>query len=388
MSLNSSITLSSGISPHLIRRYWLGRFSFKSDLHLTSLNSDIQQRAGINDLNAAINKVGAIHAGGIPQRDHSYAAGSWRPCRIERVHRSTIRRTASALRSIDKCSIARKVYDTSYSPLHIHAPWVSFLKSSVRVRCGCLISFFTAYPDMPSISPPYLITLWLILLWTHGAAEPLRLITVGDSITRGVRPDVKPEETFAALVQKTLIEKGIPTELTNAGIGGDTVDAVKRLHSDVIARKPHFVTVMYGTNDSYVSKGETMSRNTPTEYESTMRVMLTALKQAGIQPILMTSPPWAEGAPLDGQGQHPNIRLLPYIEICRRLALEIQVPVVDHFALWTAASEKGVKLKDWTSDYCHPNQRGHREMASHLLRTMLPLVQEYQHTPLSKRKAK
>lgn len=228
-------------------------------------------------------------------------------------------------------------------------------------------------------SAKLLVTLSLLsLLPVMRAAEPLRLITVGDSITRGVRPDVTPQQTFAALVRKALIEKGIPTELTNAGIGGDTVDAMKKLQTGVLAQKPHFVTIMYGTNDSYVSKGQTLSRNTLPQYESALRAMITALKEAAIQPILMTSPPWAEGAPPDGLGQHPNVRLLPYIEACRLVAKDMQVPLVDHFAHWSAAAEKGIKLKDWTSDFCHPNPRGHQELATLLLGTLLPLALEQQ----------
>ncbi len=59
-------------------------------------------------------------------------------------------------------------------------------------------------------------------------AEPLLLITIGDSITWGVQPDLKLEEPFPALVQKALIQQGISIEIINAGIGGDTVDVLKK----------------------------------------------------------------------------------------------------------------------------------------------------------------
>lgn len=223
---------------------------------------------------------------------------------------------------------------------------------------------------------------WLILslsaLALH-AAEPLRIITIGDSITRGVRPDVTADQTFAALVKKALIEQGIPTELTNAGIGGDTVDALKRLQAGVLAQKPHLVTLMYGTNDSYVPKSQTKSRNTLTDYETSLRKMIAALKAAGIQPILMTSPPWAEGAPPDGLGQHPNLQLIPYIERCRAVAQELQIPLVDHHAHWMQAAEQGQKLKAWTSDFCHPNARGHEEMAGLIMKTLLPIAKGIAH---------
>lgn len=222
-------------------------------------------------------------------------------------------------------------------------------------------------------SPALLLSL-LMLLTAAARAEPLRVITVGDSITRGVRPDVNPEQTFAALVQKALVEKGITAEISNAGIGGDTAAALKRLQDEVIAKKPHLVTIMYGTNDSYVTRGQTESRHSLAEYESALRAMIAALKQAGIQPVLMTSPPWAEGARPDGLNQHPNVRLIRYVEVCRAVAKDLHVPLVDHFAHWSALANTGVKLNDWTSDFCHPNPRGHQELARAILRLIEPLA--------------
>lgn len=217
------------------------------------------------------------------------------------------------------------------------------------------------------------------LLWVAPlrAGAPLHIITVGDSITRGAH--VKPTENFAALMQQKLIEKGYPCELTNAGIGGDTADALKRLQAGVIEKKPNLVTVMYGTNDSYVLKGETQSRNSLEKYEAGLRHMIALLKDAKIQPVLMTSPPWAEGAPVNGVGEDPNVRLVRYVEVTRKVAKDMDVPLVDHFAHWTAAAKEGVKLKSWTSDFCHPNATGHQQMADEILKVVLPLVEKLKH---------
>ena len=60
-----------------------------------------------------------------------------------------------------------------------------------------------------------------ILGGTVIAAEPTaRIVTLGDSITKGVRTGVKPQETFAALLQAALKEQGRDVEVTNVGIGG------------------------------------------------------------------------------------------------------------------------------------------------------------------------
>lgn len=223
-----------------------------------------------------------------------------------------------------------------------------------------------------------LLLLGLFAFTATCATEPLRLITIGDSITRGVRPDVKPEQTFAALVQQALEAQGIPSEVVNAGIGGDTVDALKRLKVEVIVRqpKPHLVTLMYGTNDSYITRGQTKSRNSEQAYETALREMITALQQADIRVLLMPPPRWAPGAPRDGLNQDPNVQLQPYVEICRKLANEMQIPLVDHFAHWTRTADSGVSLKDWTSDFCHPNPRGHQELAAQISPVLLPLAQK------------
>src|SRR4029079_15433092 len=42
---------------------------------------------------------------------------------------------------------------------------------------------------------------------------------------------------------------------------------------------------------------------------------------------------------------------------------ECRVPLVDHFAHWTRAEQDGKRLRDWTTDGCHPNPQGHRELA-------------------------
>src|SRR6476660_7469915 len=99
------------------------------------------------------------------------------------------------------------------------------------------------------------------------ADEPAKIITLGDSITKGVRQGVKANETFAAYLQDMLKEKGVKAEVINVGIGGeDTNGALRRLERDVIGRKPRLVAIMYGTNDSYVDKGKKDSRLTPEQF--------------------------------------------------------------------------------------------------------------------------
>src|SRR5439155_10060413 len=69
------------------------------------------------------------------------------------------------------------------------------------------------------------------------AKSPLRIITLGDSITRGVRSRVVANETFAALLEVELRKTGRAVEVLNVGLGGERTDgALARLDKDVIAQ--------------------------------------------------------------------------------------------------------------------------------------------------------
>jgi lysophospholipase L1-like esterase len=88
--------------------------------------------------------------------------------------------------------------------------------------------------------------------------------------------------------------------------------------------------------------------------------------------VLMTPPRWADDAAPDGQGENPNVRLEPYVAACREVARLWRLPLVDHYAHWTEARQRGTDLRTWTTDGCHPNPAGHEVLAI----TMLAGVRE------------
>lgn len=193
---------------------------------------------------------------------------------------------------------------------------------------------------------------------------PLRIVALGDSITRGVRTGVKADETFAALLQADLRAQKLAVEVVNVGIGGEpTEQALARLDKAVLALKPRLVLVMYGTNDSYVDQGKKEPRLTRDEYRANLVTLVERLRKGGAEVVLMTPPRWGDKAAKNGAGENPNVRLDPYVAACRAVAKEAKVPLVDHHAHWTKAVGKGTDLGDWTTDQCHPNPRGHREIA-------------------------
>lgn len=192
------------------------------------------------------------------------------------------------------------------------------------------------------------------------------IITLGDSITKGVRPGVSANQTFASLLGK---EHG--QRVLNVGIGGERTDqALKRLDKDVIALRPRFVLIMYGTNDSYIDKGKTESRITVAAYKKNLKELAGKLLLEGIEPILMTPPPLAPNAAVNGIGESPNISLQEFVKACRQVAMENDLPLIDLYEYWSDAEAAGTNLASWTTDGCHPNPAGHKEVAKLALKTL------------------
>src|SRR5262249_7754229 len=197
----------------------------------------------------------------------------------------------------------------------------------------------------------------------------------GDSITNGVRPGVKADETFSALLQDGLRKRKVEADVTNVGTGGERTDqALQRLDRAVLARKPHVVVVMYGTNDSYVDRGQKDSRLTAEQYGANLRKLIAEVRKAGARPVLMTPPCWGKKADPNGAREHPNVRLEKYVRVCREVARETKTPLVDHYEHWSRRLAEGADPGDWTTDQCHPNPRGHRAIAGALLPAVLEVL--------------
>src|SRR3954453_10000153 len=140
---------------------------------------------------------------------------------------------------------------------------------------------------------------------THAQAPPREaplatVVTLGDSITKGSRAGVSSDETFSALVASELRANGINAQVVNLGVGGERTDQVLRRLDAVSGNHPRVVTVMYGTNDSYVDPGQATSRLTLPKYKANLRTIVGELLARGIEPVLMTEPRWAADAPPDG----------------------------------------------------------------------------------------
>ena len=217
---------------------------------------------------------------------------------------------------------------------------------------------------------------WLLLaaLPTTGRANeprPTVVLTLGDSITKGVRPGVTAEQTFSAIAEKDLAAKGHTVRVINVGIGGENSEqALARLEKTLFDHRPDIVAIMYGTNDSYVDKGQSAERIIPARFRANLEAIVASVRRSGGDPILTTEPRYAQQSPVNGIGEHCNVRLEPYAAITRDAAEKLGTPVIDHFRAWTEAESAGTNLRDWTTDGYHPNPAGHAEMAGRLVETV------------------
>lgn len=85
----------------------------------------------------------------------------------------------------------------------------------------------------------------------RAGAEPVRVVCLGDSVT-GVYYHTGGRRAYPEMLPIALkrLCPNAQIEVFNAGVSGNsTVDGMNRLDSDVLAHKPHLVTVMFGLND-------------------------------------------------------------------------------------------------------------------------------------------
>jgi acyl-CoA thioesterase-1 len=207
---------------------------------------------------------------------------------------------------------------------------------------------------------------------------PVRIVFLGDSITRGVRTGVTAEDTFASRVQAALAKEKVTAVVYNRGIGGERTDqALKRLDRDVLALKPDVVAIMYGHNDSHVDRGRKDQRISTEEYEKNLRLLVVAVRKAGARPVLMTPPCYNRKARQGGlPDESPNVRLEKCVLATRRVAKELKVPLVEHWAHWVRQRDRPEDVTGWTTDGYHANPRGHAEMTAVILPVLRKVIAE------------
>lgn len=258
----------------------------------------------------------------------------------------------------------------SYPYLHERKPgelWITTMQGGLRMKIN---TADLSGGELPVFTPP-----------PATVPKPHGIFMFGDSTT-APRPGAV-QKVYSARVSEALQSIGSSLAVYNAGIGGNTThDARKRFNRDVLQHQPKVVVMQFGINDAAVDVWKnppaTQARVPLAEYEENMRAMIAAARQQDARVILMTTNPvrWS-GKLKDMYGKPPYLPdeeggfdapvLAGYNETLRRLARELNVPLVDVRAAYPAfAAKHQTTISGLLLDGLHPNDRGH-QLVSELL---------------------
>ena len=195
---------------------------------------------------------------------------------------------------------------------------------------------------------------------TRSAAGP-RVVFLGDSITAGLGLDA--EQAFPALLAETLRAEGLPVQVVNAGVSGDTTAGGLRRLDWLLRQKPDVVVVGLGGNDGL--RGLELKAS-----EQNLRDIVRKSRAAGADVLLlgMLIPP-NYGPEYTSQ----------FRDLYPRVAKELDVPLVP-FVLQGVGGNPRLNQPDGI----HPTAEGHRIVAQNVLPHLRPLVKAQDAAPAAR----
>ncbi len=186
---------------------------------------------------------------------------------------------------------------------------------------------------------------------TQPAAASVRVVFLGDSLTAGL--GLGAEDAYPAQLARAWQAEGLPVEVVNAGVSGDTTAGGLRRVDWILGQKPDVVVVALGAND--------MLRGlATTEAEANLRAILTRCRSAGADPVLL--------------GMRANPTLGPdyardFDAIYPTLARELGIPLVP-FLLAGVAGDPSLNQADGV----HPTAAGQARLAALVGEVVAPVV--------------
>ncbi|WP_315781752.1 MULTISPECIES: arylesterase [unclassified Bradyrhizobium] len=116
------------------------------------------------------------------------------------------------------------------------------------------------------------------------AVKPIKLVVLGDSLSAGL--GLSASDAFPAKLQKALQAQGLPIDLTNAGVSGDTSSGGRDRLDWSVPEGTEAVVVELGANDALRGIDPAVTRKALSE-------IVTRLKARGIAVMLcgMLAPP-------------------------------------------------------------------------------------------------
>ncbi len=191
----------------------------------------------------------------------------------------------------------------------------------------------------------------LLLCAPAGAAEAVRILVLGDSLTAGY--GLPRGAAFPARLEKALRAGGVDARVINAGVSGDTTAAGRARLDWALAGKPDAVIVELGANDG-------LRGLDPEITFANLDAILTRLGKKGL-PVLLA-----------GMRAPPNLGReygTAFAAVYSRLAEKHKVPLYPFFLEGVAARPE-LNLED----HLHPNARGVDVIVENILPEVKRLV--------------
>ena len=186
---------------------------------------------------------------------------------------------------------------------------------------------------------------------TVRAAEELRIVALGDSLTSG--HGLGRSHAYPAVLEASLREAGLPYVVVNHGVSGDTTAGGLRRVRAALAEKPRILIVALGANDGLRGVPvATVKRN--------LEQIIEAAQAEGVSVLLCGM----DALPLYGWQY-----TMDFHNIYPELAKKYGVPLVP-FLLTGVVANQAMLLPDMI----HPNIAGARAIATNIWPYLQPLA--------------
>ena len=183
-------------------------------------------------------------------------------------------------------------------------------------------------------------------------SSPNSIVILGDSLSAGY--GVRIDKSWPSLLEKNIINNGLPFEVINAGISGDTTSGgLYRLPKLLSRHEPQIVILELGGNDGL--RGMSLKK----VVRKNLRAMIEMVRVSGGIPVLVG----VELPPNYGEMYTSNFK-----KIFVDLASEYDLVLVNGSI--KDMTEKGLMQ----SDGIHPNQDGHELIEQEVWLSLSPLL--------------
>lgn len=178
-----------------------------------------------------------------------------------------------------------------------------------------------------------------------------KVVFLGDSLTAGLH--LAPSNAFPAAVQRQLADEGVPFELQNAGVSGDTSRGGLARLDWIMKGGPDVVVIGLGANDAL--RGQSVEAT-----EQNLREIVERVRAGGARPVLL-----GMDAP-----QNLGEYAADFAAMYPRISEELDVPLVPRF-LDGVGGVPEMNLPDGM----HPTPEGHDRLAENVAPVLRGLLE-------------